>query len=75
MKTHTFDGQELTTAQIRAIVPCFRPDAILKHLKAGRNTKDAMLNYVPPKAKPGAASQFVIGKPPGFARACNSNMR
>lgn len=75
MKTYTFDGQELTTAQIRAIVPCFRPDAILKHLAAGRNTKDAMLNYVPPKAKPGPASQFCIGKTPGYARACNSNMR
>lgn len=75
MVRYTFDGQELTTAQIRAIVPCFRTDAILKHLKAGRNTKDAMLNYVPPKAKPGAASQFCIGKPPDFARACNSNMR
>lgn len=75
MKLYTFNGQPMTTAQIRAIVPCFRPDAILKHLKAGRNTKDAMLNYVPPKAKPGPGSQFVIGKPPGFARACNSNMR
>lgn len=43
MQTHTFDGQELTTQQIRAIVPCFRPDAILKHLAAGRNTRDAEL--------------------------------
>ena len=75
MKTHKFNSAHMTVKQIRAIVPCFRPDAILKHLAAGRNTKDAMLNYVPPKAKPGAASQFCIGKTPGYARACNSNMR
>ena len=75
MKTYTFDGQELTTAQIRAIAPCFRPGAILKHLAAGGNTKDAMLNYVPPKAKPGPSSQFVIGHTRGFQRAAPSNMR
>ena len=75
MKTHTFNGEQMTVAQIRAIVPCLRSDTILNHLKAGRNTKDAMLNYVAPKAKPGPGSQFCIGKTPGYARACNSNMR
>ena len=75
MQTYTFNGEQMTVAQIQALVPCLRPDTILTHLKNGRNTTQAMLCYVPKKPKPGARSQFVIGKTPGYARACNSNMR
>lgn len=75
MTMHEFNGQPMTTAQIRELVPCLRSATILNHLKHGRNTTDAMLCYVPPKAKPKPGSQFVIGHTQGFKRAAVSNMR
>ncbi len=75
MKKHTFNGEQLTTPQIRLQVPCLSLSQIREHLAAGRNTKDAMLNHRQVYAKPGRASQFSIGKSPGFARDAVSKMR
>lgn len=75
MTLHTFNGEQMTTAQIHALVPCIRPDAIRKHLSEGRNTTQAMLCYVPKKPKPSKASQLCIGPVPGYARAAPSKMR
>ena len=76
MTTHTFNGQQMTTAEIHKLIPCVRTDKILSHIRAGRNTTAAILNYFPPKPpKPGKGSQFVIGKTPGYERAAPSNMR
>lgn len=49
-KTHEFEGQQLTVRQIQEIVPACTEGAIRGHLKAGRNTRDAMLNWSPLEA-------------------------
>lgn len=77
MRLYEFNGQQMTTPEIQKLVPCLTMNTIREHLKAGRNTTDAMLNYFPakPSAKPSNASQFSIGKSPGFARDAPSKMR
>lgn len=77
MRLYEFNGQQMTTTQIREIVPCLSMNTIREHLHAGRNTTDAMLNYFPakPSAKPPKASQFCIGKSPGYERDAPSKMR
>lgn len=44
---HEFEGRQLTVAEIRAIVPAISDTAIRAHIRAGRNTRAAMLNHVP----------------------------
>jgi hypothetical protein len=44
---YTFEGQQLTVAEIRAIVPAISDSSIRDHIRAGRNTRAAMLNHVP----------------------------
>ncbi|KAF1702872.1 hypothetical protein [Pseudoxanthomonas kaohsiungensis] len=43
--TFSFEGQELTVAQIREHVPVLGESTIRSHLRAGRNTRAAMLNF------------------------------
>ncbi len=40
-----FEGEELTVAQIRQRVPILSDRTIRKHLAAGRDTRQAMLNF------------------------------
>lgn len=44
-KLHTFDGQQLTVAQIHALLPEYRRDGIRDHLAAGRNTTRLIRGY------------------------------
>lgn len=57
-----FEGQAMTVAEIRVIVPALRHEAIRWHLRHGRNTRDAMLCYYRRQAKPGSKSQLTIGR-------------
>jgi hypothetical protein len=50
IQTFDFEGQQLTVRQICEIVPAFSDCQVRKHLKAGRNTRDAMLNWSPIEA-------------------------
>lgn len=75
IEKHLFNGEMLTTVQIKAIVPCLRLESIRAHLRAGRNTTQAMLCHVKAKPKPGPGSQFFIGKSPGYKGLAPSNMR
>jgi hypothetical protein len=75
MKLYRFDGQMLTSKQIQQLVSCMSVTTLLDHIKAGRNTAQAILCHVPAKQKPGATSQFVIGKSPTFERTAPSKMR
>ena len=43
--TFEFEGEQLTVAQIRERVPILTDHCIRDHLKAGRNTVQAMLSY------------------------------
>jgi len=45
MKRFLFEGREATIAEIRAIVPCLTDSTVRAHLRAGRNTKQAMLTF------------------------------
>lgn len=74
MKTYPFNGQDMPMREIRELVE-LSDTTIAKHIKAGRTTAAAMLTHNPRPNKPKAASQFVIGKSPGFERAAPSNMR
>jgi hypothetical protein len=40
-----FEGNQLTVREIGAIVTCVSDTAIRNHLKAGRNTREAMTRY------------------------------
>ena len=43
--TYPFEGEQLTVAQIHALVPALSPSCIRNHLAAGRNTRQAMLSF------------------------------
>lgn len=75
MKTYPFDNQQLTPTEIRERVSCISWDQILRHIKAGRNTSQAILCHVPKRAKPSRLSQIVIGNAGSFQRLANSKMR
>lgn len=45
MNLYTFDGQPMTLAEIRQRVPVISEATIRDHLRAGRNTKQAMLGF------------------------------
>lgn len=75
MKRYEFNGQQLTRAEIALLVPALKPKTLIEHIKAGRNTTEAILCHVPAKPKPGAKSQFVISPKRGYARTAPSNMR
>lgn len=51
-KLHTFDGQQLTVAQIHALLPEYRRDGIRDHLAAGRNTTALIRGYRRIQPKP-----------------------
>lgn len=44
---HLFEGEQMTMAQIRALVPVLGEHSIRGHLAAGRNTRQAMLAVDP----------------------------
>ena len=44
-KTHLFDGEQLTVREIAQRVPAMSLDAVRKHLRAGRNTRQAVLAF------------------------------
>lgn len=44
-KKWEFDGELLTVAEIAERVPALNKSTILHHLKAGRNTRHAMLTF------------------------------
>lgn len=45
MNLYTFDGHPMTLAEIRQRVPVISEATIRDHLRAGRNTRQAMLSY------------------------------
>ena len=49
--THLFEGEQMTTAQIRARVPCLGLGTIRAYLAEGRNTVQAMLTRPRTKKK------------------------
>ena len=55
-RLHTFNGQQMTVAQIRTIVPECSEGSIRDHLKAGRNTTALIQSYRRTAPKPGRAS-------------------
>lgn len=56
-----FDGESLTVAEIMRRVPVLCEKSVREHLRAGRNTSQAMLSYRrPPQRKPGPTQQFRI---------------
>jgi len=62
-RLHAFNGQQMTVAQIRLIVPECSDGSIRGHLKAGRNTTALIQGYRRTAPKPGRASQrFQYGR-------------
>lgn len=57
-RLHEFDGQQLTIAEIKKLIPVVSESSIRQHLEAGRNTREAILNYRPKWAKPMDSSRF-----------------
>jgi hypothetical protein len=55
-KLHTFDGEQLTVAQISALLPEYKVQCIRAHLRAGRNTTALIRGYRRTAPKPGRAS-------------------
>jgi hypothetical protein len=45
--TFDFEGQPMTVAQIHQIVPAVSKATLRFHLAAGRNTREAILNFNP----------------------------
>ena len=57
-----FEGEQLTVKQIRERVPILGEESIRNHLRAGRNTRTAMLSHVPKRPKPSKrAAAFRVG--------------
>jgi hypothetical protein len=52
-KKYEFEGEMLTVAEIQKRVPRLTDPAIRKHLAAGRNTQQAILNHNGKPAKRG----------------------
>ena len=75
MKLYTFNGQQLTSAQIHALVPAFCISTLLDHIRKGRDTTEAILCHVPKRPKPAKASQFMITSSRGNTRQAPSKMR
>lgn len=46
-----FEGNAMTVREIRELVPALSDKAIRDHLRAGRNTRRAMLTHVPRQPK------------------------
>lgn len=61
--TFEFEGQQLTIAEICERVPALADASIRKHLKAGRNTAQAMLSHVPNRKRGRLISAFNTRKP------------
>lgn len=67
-KKYEFQGEMMTIAEVQKIVPRLSHTAIAKHLRAGRNTKDAILNHRPAlAARKGGwrETQFNLGNKSG----------
>lgn len=74
MKTHEFEGQQFTIAEIRKAVPAMSEQAIRNAIKAGRNTKVAMLSFdYRAAASAGARKSYAArGKPSHMAMVINA---
>jgi hypothetical protein len=56
-RTHTFDGQQMTVAQINVLLPEYKRDCLRDHLAAGRNTTVLIRGYRRIQPKPIRGSQ------------------
>lgn len=63
--THLFEHEQRTMPEIRAMVPRMGDHAIRNALKAGRNTRIAMLTFCPKRASAAGSkkSYAARGKP------------
>jgi hypothetical protein len=55
---YDFEGEQLTAAEVQRRVPALSESAVREHLRAGRNTREAMLTHRPKWAKPSDAVRF-----------------
>lgn len=60
-KKHTFDGQQLTVAEIMALLPEVTEWQIRNHLARGRNTTRLVRRFIHVPPKPGKRSQLRYG--------------
>ena len=74
MKTHEFEGQQFTIAEIRKAVPAMSEQAIRNAIKVGRNTRVAMLSYDHRAASTAGARKAYAqrGKSPFMAGVINA---
>lgn len=55
-----FDGELLTVFEIQARVPALSIETVRRRLRLGQDSTEKMLAWVPPKAKPTRAQNFVV---------------
>ncbi|MBN8740711.1 MAG: hypothetical protein BGP24_14735 [Lysobacterales bacterium 69-70] len=61
-RRYEFEGQRMTVAEIRAIVPVISRSAVVQHIKAGRTTRQQMLQFDPRAAmRAGGKRGRIIG--------------
>lgn len=58
-KTYEFEGQQMLMADILAAVPAITRTAIQAHLKAGRNTRQAILTHTGRQQRQGGRGAFM----------------
>lgn len=78
VKTHDFEGEQRTMAEIRAMVPLIKsPSTIRSHMEAGRRTVIAMMAFDPKLESAAAtrASYAARGKPAIFRNPLRNSRR
>lgn len=61
-RRYEFEGRSLTVAEIHAIVPAISEPALVQHIKAGRTTRQQMLQFDPRAAmRAGGRRGRIIG--------------
>ena len=63
VKTHEFEGEQLTVKQIQARVQGLSENTVREKLAQGMTTRMAMLSAQQKYRKPNYRQQFTIGKP------------
>lgn len=56
---YEFEGRQMTIAEVHAIVPVMTPKNLAVHLKAGRNTRQAILTHKGAKQRQGGRGAFM----------------
>lgn len=56
---YEFEGQKMTIAEVHAIVPVMTPKNLAVHLKAGRNTRQAILTHTGRQQRQGGRGAFM----------------